>query len=162
MRPAALAAALAPALALLLMLPAQAQDVSLGAVAADPAAPVEIESETLSVDQVTGAATFGGGVTVGQGDLRLDAETVEVRYDEATGGIARLLASGGVTMATPTEAAESEAADYDVAGQTLTLTGAVLLTQGATAVSAERMVLDLATGTARMEGRVRTVLGAAP
>ena len=72
------------------------------------------------MDQATGAAVFSGGVTVGQGDLRLQAGTVEVRYDDAQGRIVRLLASGGVTLATPTEAAEAEAADYDLVAQTLT------------------------------------------
>lgn len=142
-------------------LAAQAQQVALGPLAADPSAPVEVESGTLSVDQGTGAAVFAGGVTVGQGDLRLQAAEVEVRYDEAGGRIARMLASGGVTLATPTEAAEAQDADYDLVAGTLTMTGDVLLTQGPNAISAERMVVDLASGTARLEGRVRTVLGGA-
>jgi lipopolysaccharide export system protein LptA len=136
-----------------------AQELSLGgAFAADPTAPVEVTSEALNVDQATGAATFTGDVVIGQGDLRLQAGEVEVRYDEATSAIARLLATGGVTLATPSEAAEAEAADYDLAAQTLTLTGEVLLTQGPSAISADRMVVDLASGTARMEGNVRTIL----
>jgi lipopolysaccharide export system protein LptA len=138
---------------------AAAQELSLGgAFAADPSAPVEVTSETLNVDQATGAATFTGNVVIGQGDLRLQAGEVEVRYDEATSGIARLLATGGVTLATPTEAAEAREADYDLAAQTLTLTGEVLLTQGPSAISADRMVVDLASGTAQMEGNVRTIL----
>ena len=156
------ALALVLAMTALSAVPAGAQNLSLG-VSADPSQPVEIESETLSVDQATGAATFEGGVTIGQGDLRLAAARVEVVYDEATGGIARLAASGGVTLATPTEAAEAEEALYDLAAGTLTMTGEVLLTQGTSAISAERMVVDLAAGTARMEGRVRTILqGEAP
>lgn len=152
--------ALLLALAPLLPSPAaQAQQVALGPLTADPEAPVEVESATLSVDQGTGSAVFAGGVTVGQGELRLQAAEVEVRYDEAGGRIARMLASGGVTLATPTEAAESANADYDLVAGTLTMTGDVLLTQGPNAISAERMVVDLVSGTARLEGRVRTVLG---
>ncbi|WP_210528425.1 LptA/OstA family protein [Rubellimicrobium arenae] len=146
-----LAAVLMPTLA-------GAQNVALGGLSADPSAPVEVTSESLSVDQATGAATFTGNVLIGQGDLRLQAGEVEVRYDEGSGQIARLLASGGVTLATPNEAAEAQDADYDLTGQTLTLTGDVLLTQGQSAISADRMVVDLAAGTARMEGNVRTVL----
>ena len=137
---------------------AAAQNLALGGFSADPSAPVEVTSETLTVDQATGAATFTGDVVIGQGDLRLQAGQVEVRYDEASGEIARLLASGGVTLATPTEAAESQDADYDLTAQTLTLTGEVLLTQGASAISADRMVVDLAAGTAQVEGNVRTIL----
>ena len=136
-----------------------AQDLSLGgAFATDPTAPVEVTSEALNVDQATGAATFTGNVVIAQADLRLQAGEVEVRYDEATSAIARLLATGGVTLATPTEAAEAEAADYDLSARTLTLTGQVLLTQGPSAISADRMVVNLDAGTARMEGNVRTIL----
>ena len=149
-------------LALLLMLwplPLAAQDVALGGpFVSDPEAPVEVTSDTLSVDQATGAAVFTGNVVVAQGDLRLQAGEVEVSYDEEGGEIARLLASGGVTLATATEAAEAQEADYDLAAGTLTLSGEVLLTQGASAISADRMVVDLEAGTAQMEGNVRTVL----
>ncbi|MBP1805222.1 LptA/OstA family protein [Rubellimicrobium aerolatum] len=150
-------------LALLIPGGAVAQGVSLGgSFATDPAAPVEVTADSLSVDQATGAATFTGDVVIGQGGLRLSAGTVEVFYDAATGAIARLLASGGVTLATPDEAAEAEGADYDLTARTLILTGDVLLTQGQSAVSGERLVVDLDAGTARMEGRVRTVLGGPP
>ena len=97
-------------------------------------------------------------MTIGQGDLRVQAGEVQVPYDEATGGIPRLLAPGGVTLATPQEAAEAEAADYDLASGTLTMTGEVLLTQGPSAISGDRLAVDLASGTARMEGNVRTIL----
>ena len=138
---------------------ASPQGVQLGgAFAADPSAPVEVTSDSLDVDQATGAATFTGNVVIGQGDLRVQAGAVEVRYDEATGGIARLLATGGVTLATPEEAAEAQAADYDLGAGTLTMTGEVLLTQGPSAISGDRLVVDLASGTARMEGNVRTIL----
>ena len=150
-----------PLVALLLLLPlaAAAQEVSLGGpFVSDPDAPVEVTSETLSVDQATGAAVFEGTVVVSQGDLKLQAGRVEVLYDEAQSEIARLQASGGVTLATATEAAEAQTADYDLAAGTLTLEGEVLLTQGPSAISADRMVVDLGAGTARMEGNVRTIL----
>jgi lipopolysaccharide export system protein LptA len=37
------------------------------------------------------------------------------------------------------------------------MTGDVVLTQGQSALSSERLVIDLATGTGRLDGRVRTV-----
>jgi lipopolysaccharide export system protein LptA len=124
---------------------------------ATPPRPVEVTSETLSVDQATGRGLHRQRRR-GQGDLRLQAGEVEVRYDEEGGEIARLLATGGVTLATAHEAAEAQEADYDLAAGTLTLTGEVLLTQGPSAISADRMVVDLEAGTALMEGNVRTVL----
>ena len=134
-------------------------DISLGGLSADPEAPVEISADALTVDQDTRSAVFAGDVVIGQGDLRIAAGRVEVIYSDETGEIARLNATGGVTFVTPTEAAEAESAVYDLAGGLLTLTGSVLLTQGASALSADRMTVNLTDGTARMDGRVRTVFG---
>lgn len=148
------------ALAALLILPfaGMAQtNIALGGLNADPSAPVEITADALSVDQDSGQATFEGNVVIGQGELRVAAGTVRVVYDAETGDIARLLASGGVTFVTATEAAEAASADYDLSAGILRLTGDVLLTQGASALSADSMEVNLATGAARMEGRVRTV-----
>lgn len=136
---------------------AQGTNVTLGGINADPTAPVEVTAESLSVDQESGTAIFSGNVTIGQGDVRISAAEVRVVYGENTGQIARLVASGVVTFVTATEAAEAENADYDIENGQLVLTGNVLLTQGASALAAERMVVDLTNGTARMDGRVRTV-----
>lgn len=136
---------------------AQGTNITLGGIHADPSAPVEITADSLTVDQESGTAVFSGNVVIGQGDLRLSAGHVRVVYAEATGDIAQLIASGGVTFVTSTEAAEAANADYNLTTGELTLTGSVLLTQGASALSAERMVVNLTDGTARMDGRVRTV-----
>ena len=133
-------------------------NIDLGGMTTDRTEAVEVTADSLAVDQQTGTAVFTGNVIVGQGDLKLSAGSVEVIYTQATGEIARLIASGGVTFVTATDAAEAQDADYDLAGGTLTLTGDVLLTQGASAISAEKMVVNVADGSARMEGRVRTVL----
>lgn len=138
--------------------PATAQtNINLGGIAADPSAPVEVTADNLNVDQDTGSAVFSGNVVIGQGDLRLSAPSVQVTYAADSGDITRLQATGGVTFATATEAAEAQSADYNLASGLLTLNGNVLLTQGQSALSADSMVLDLNAGTAQMNGRVRTV-----
>ncbi len=131
--------------------------VNLGGLSADPSAAVEIAADSLAVDQASGAAVFEGNVVVGQGALRLSAGRVRVVYDDATGDIANLEASGGVTFVTDTEAAEALTANYDLGNGQLILTGDVLLTQGASAISADEMIINLETGNAQMNGRVRTV-----
>lgn len=147
------------AFAILIGGPAPAQtDLALGGLNADPDAPVEITADGLTVDQDSGRAVFAGNVVIGQGDLRIAAGRVEVIYDEQTGDISSLSASGGVTIATATEAAESAEADYDLTTGILSLSGDVLLTQGPGALSADRMTVNLSDGTARMVGNVRTVL----
>tara|TARA_R110002051_G_scaffold64384_7_gene117426 strand:+ start:5179 stop:5661 length:483 start_codon:yes stop_codon:yes gene_type:complete len=138
--------------------PAFAQtNINLGGISADPSAAVEISADTLSVDQDTGTAVFTGNVVIGQGQLRLSAGSVRVVYAEATGDIAQLMASGGVTFVTDTQAAEAASADYNLTTGQLILSGNVLLTQGASALSADKMTVDLTSGTAQMSGRVRTV-----
>ena len=137
---------------------AQAQtSIDLGGLTADPTAPLEVSADSLTVDQDTGSATFSGNVVIGQGDLRISAGAVDVVYASETGDIARLRASGGVTFVTATEAAEAAEATYDLTTGTLILQGDVLLTQGPSALSADRMEIDLNRGTAQMTGRVRTV-----
>lgn len=139
--------------------PAMAQtNVNLGGVSVDTTAAVEVAADNLSVDQTTGTAVFSGNVVIGQGDLKISAGNVEIIYAETTSDIDRLIATGGVTFVTATEAAEAQAADYNLADGLLTLTGDVLLTQGPSAISAQKMIVNLEDGTARMEGRVRTVL----
>lgn len=132
-------------------------NITLGGLNVDNTAAVEIAADNLAVDQDNGTATFSGNVIIGQGDLRLSAGSVRVVYSEATGDIASLLASGGVTFVTASEAAEAQSANYNLVSGELVLTGDVLLTQGASALSAERMVINLTAGTAQMSGRVRTV-----
>lgn len=146
------------ALCLCLAAPLAAQtNITLGAINADPDAPVEITADNLSVDQDTGIAVFRGNVVVGQGDMRLSAGQVRVVYNEATGEVDRLSITGGVTFVTTTEAAESQSAEYDISNGQLVLTGDVLLTQGASAISADTMRVNLDDGSAVMEGRVRTI-----
>ena len=144
--------------AMVLASPLMAQtNIDLGGITTDPSAAVEVAADSLSVDQDTGTAIFEGNVVIGQGDLRISAGRAQVVYDGASGNIASFAASGGVTFATTTEAAEAQNATYDLTNGQLVLTGEVLLTQGPSALSADRMTIDVNTGNAQMEGRVRTV-----
>lgn len=133
-------------------------NVDLGGITVDTSAAIEVTADSLAVDQDSGKAVFTGNVLIVQGDLRLSAGEVEVVYGADTAEIAQLLARGGVTFVTADEAAEAQTADYSVTNGTLTLAGDVLLTQGASAISAATMTINLSDGTASMDGRVRTVL----
>jgi lipopolysaccharide export system protein LptA len=145
--------------ALLLTGPAFSQtNISLGGFTADSAAPIEITADNLSVDQDTGVAKLSGKVFIGQGALKLTAGDVEGIYAAEEGKIAQLIVSNGVTFVTESEAAEANSAEYNIETGVLTLNGDVLLTQGPSAISAERMVLNLASGNAELTGRVKTIL----
>ena len=137
---------------------AQGTNVAFGTIRQDTTAPVEVTADNLAVDQATGKAVFEGNVLIGQGELRLSAQKVEVVYRESVAGIASLAATGGVTLVSGADAAEAARADYDIDSGTIVMTGDVLLTQGPSALTAQKMTVDLENGTARMSGRVKTIL----
>lgn len=137
---------------------AQGASVAFGTIAQDTSLPVEVSSDELSVDQQTGTAIFTGNVVIGQGDMRLSAQRVEVVYRATADGIAKMAATGGVTLVSGADAAEAQRADYSIDDGTIVMRGNVLLAQGASALSADKMTIRLRDGTARMSGNVRTRL----
>lgn len=137
---------------------AQGTSVAFGTIAQDTSLPVEVSSDELSVDQETGTAIFTGNVVIGQGEMRLSAQKVLVVYRASQDGIAKLEATGGVTIVSGPDAAEAQRADYSIDEGTIVMRGNVLLAQGASAVSADTMTIRLKDGTARMSGNVRTRL----
>ena len=138
---------------------AQGAAVSFGGIKSDTSQPVEVTSDQLAVNQTDGTALFTGNVVVIQGDLRMAAETVRVEYaKDDTSKVERILASGGVTLASATEAAEGSEAVYSVASGEIVMTGDVLLTQNGGTIAGQKLIVDLETGTGRMDGRVKTVL----
>lgn len=140
-------------------LPALAQGVVFGGIKADPKAPVELAADSLSVDQASGAAVFTGNVVIGQGQMRLSAGQVTVQYAQGDQSkIKTLTATGGVTLVNGPDAAEAARAVYDVASGKVDLSGDVVLTQGQNVLRGDRMSVDLTSGTAQVDGRVRSIL----
>lgn len=140
-------------------MPALAQQVGFGGLKADVSAPVEVSADSLSVQQDNGHAVFTGNVVIGQGEMRLSADEVTVQYaDEGQSRISSLHAKGNVTLVSGEDAAEAQEADYDVESGEVVLTGDVMMTQGKNVLTGDRMQVDLASGTARVDGRVRSVL----
>ncbi|WP_417258592.1 lipopolysaccharide transport periplasmic protein LptA [Celeribacter sp.] len=138
---------------------AQGTSVAFGGLKHDSSLPVEITSDQLSVDQSTGKAVFEGNVLIGQGSMRLTAGKVDVIYGvEGSGNISRLEATQGVTLTNGGEAVEASSARYDLDSSSVVLTGNVLLTQGANAISGDKMTIDLKTGVGMIDGRVKTIL----
>jgi len=136
-----------------------AQQIALGGIRTDAKAPVEVTADSLAVNQTDGTAVFTGNVLVVQGGMRLKAAVVDVEYDpKDRSKINRMHATGGVTLVSPTEAAEGKEAVYDVAASSVVMTGDVLLTQGQNVMSGQKLTVDLKTGTGQMDGRVRTIL----
>lgn len=158
----ALAGVMIAATALWNMAAAQGTEISLGAARVDRSAPVEIDADALAVNRQDGSAVFSGNVRVTQGALKLEADEVQVSYDEAAAegqsAIREVRAEGNVLMVSGPDAAESQRAVYTPGANEIRLSGDVLLSQGQIVIAGDALVVDLTTGIGQMEGRVRTVL----
>lgn len=137
---------------------AQGALLPFGTSQPDRDAPVQVDADTLSVDQDTGQAVFEGNVSVVQGDIRLAANRVFVVYKTDEAGIERLEAEGDVILVNGEDAAEAAKAVYNIDTGDIEMTGNVLLMRGQNAVRAQQMNINLNDGTATMSGRVTTVL----
>jgi lipopolysaccharide export system protein LptA len=136
---------------------AQQAGVRFGGLQQDTSLPVEVTSENLSVDQSNGGAVFTGNVLVKQGEMRMTASTIRVEYAEGGQGIQSLHATGGVTLVSPTDAAEADEAVYTIGSGNVVMTGNVLLTQGSAAISGQKLTVNLTDGTGTMSGGVKTI-----
>ena len=116
-------------------------------------APVDVAADRIEVQDRADRAIFSGSVVVRQGELTLTSGRLTVAYSN-TGGIEieRLDASGGVTVTSPSESARGQFAVYDLDDRIITLIGGVTLQRGDSRVSGGRLVLDLDTGRAVMDG----------
>ena len=119
----------------------------------DTDAPVDVAADRIEVQDRADRAIFSGNVDVRQGNLRLNAARLIVAYASSGGiQIQRLEASGGVTLRSPSETARSQYAIYDLDRRLVTMIGGVTLIRGANHVQGGRLVLDLDSGRAVMDG----------
>lgn len=150
-------------LALLAATAALAQtQIPFAGLSHDSSEPIEVTSDTLSIDQSSGKAVFDGSVVVGQGNLRISATHVNVQYvvqdGRMTSDIERIIADGDVVMVLGEEAAEADHAEYDPAAGTARLSGNVTLTQGPSVMMGQQLDIDFNSGAGVMSGRVTTIL----
>lgn len=135
---------------------AQQAKVAFGGLKQDTTLPVEVQADQLSVNNADGTAIFSGNVLVGQGEMRISAAEVKVKYGADGKSIDQLLATGGVTISNLADAAEAREAIYTIDSGIVVMTGDVLLTQGPSAIAGQKLTIDLKSGTGTMEGRVST------
>jgi lipopolysaccharide export system protein LptA len=128
--------------------------------------PVKIDAARLEVRDKNKIATFSGNVQVVQGDTTLRCKTLAVFYDTEGGGstmasakpgpggqsrIRRLEARGGVVVTQKDQVATGETGLFDMASNTVTLSGNVVVKQGQNVLQGERLVVDLTSGVSRVE-----------
>ena len=128
----------------------------------DTSLPLEIKSEELNIEQNTGEATFSGSVIATQGNLILTAVTIVVEYtlknSRMTSEMEKLTANKDVTIVSDTQSAVANKVVYDIKSENIIMTGDVILKEGLSATSGDRLTINLKTGSRRMEGNVRTLI----
>lgn len=154
---------------------AQAPGSTLAAgYAANADKPINIEADSLEVNDQKKTATFSGNVTATQGDFTLKAKELQVNYvakdkkdtksDAAGPGsdsqIKQINAKGKVLVKTKdNQTATSDWARFDVPGQLVTIGGNVVLTEGLNTIKGDRLVIELKTGISRFENSTKTANG---
>lgn len=116
-------------------------------------APVTVAADRIEVQDRADRAIFSGNVVAQQAELTLNAARLTVAYSSTAGvQIDRLDASGGVVVRSPSETARGQFAIYDLNSRLITLIGGVTLVRGESSVNGGRLVIDLDTGRAVMDG----------
>ena len=134
--------------------------------------PVKIEAASLEVRDRDQAAMFSGNVIVQQGDTTMRSKQLVVHYDlnadkgpktttpapkpESGAAVAprqikKLEASGGVVVTTHEQTATGDNGLFEMATNTVTLSGNVIMTQGPNVLRGERLIVNLETGVSRVE-----------
>ena len=145
-------------------------------------APVDITADELEVVNAQCLATYRGGAEALQDTVRLRAEVLKIFYkpnpSAKPGGtgqagancgneLDRMEATGSVFYVTPQQRVRGDAAVYDAAADTITITGDVVAAQAQNILRGSKLVIKISTGDAQMQsgvtgrnkpGRVRTVI----
>jgi lipopolysaccharide export system protein LptA len=120
-------------------------------------APVDVTADRIEVQDRADRAIFAGNVHVTQAELTLDTPRLTVAYSGGGGGegnvqIRRLDAAGGVTVKSPSETARGDFGIYDLDRKLITLIGNVQLDRDDNRVNGARLVIDLDSGRAVVDG----------
>jgi lipopolysaccharide export system protein LptA len=128
--------------------------------------PVKINAAALEVRDKDKIATFSGDVRAIQGDTDLRCKTLTVHYDEEQrpGGmkaadpgpagqqqIRKIEAKGGVVVTQKDQTANGDSAIFDMRANTVTLIGNVVVTRAQDILRGHKLVVDLTSGTSKME-----------
>jgi lipopolysaccharide export system protein LptA len=117
-------------------------------------APIDVSAERIEVQDRADRAVFSGNVHVTQAELTLDTPRLTLAYSGGTDNvqIKRLDAAGGVVVHSPSETAKGDIGIYDLDRKLITLLGNVQLIRDSNRVNGSRLVIDLDSGRAVIDG----------
>ena len=145
---------------------------SLGGFSGNSNQPIDIESDTLEVQDANKIAIFSGNVKAVQGKMTMRSKRLKVKYaggendaaaasrttdgKKKSGGsrITSIRAEGKVLINTAdNQTVTSNWAFFDVLRQTVTIGGNVVLSQAGNVIKGEELVIDLKTSRSRFVNR---------
>ena len=139
---------------------AQGNTETFGGFARNSNEPIDIESDTLEVQDTKKLAIFRGNVIAVQGGMTVRSRELHVNYEGQEGDtgskseITRIRAKGKVLITTENnQNTTSDWADFDVPGQLVTIGGNVVLTQDGNVIKGDKLVINLKTGVSRFENQ---------
>jgi lipopolysaccharide export system protein LptA len=119
-------------------------------------APIDVQADRIEVQDRADRAIFLGNVHAVQAELTLDTPRLTVAYSGGQANtnpqIRRLDAAGGVTVKSPSETARGDFGIYDLDRKLITLIGNVQLNREQNQVNGSRLVIDLESGRAVVDG----------
>ncbi|ABF54050.1 LptA/OstA family protein [Sphingopyxis alaskensis] len=117
-------------------------------------APVDFAAGSIEVQDRADRVVLAGNVRVTQAGLVVTAPRMTVAYTRAGGtDVNRLDATGGVTVVKGDESARGNVAIYDLDRRLITMVGNVELRQRGNNLRGGRLVIDLNSGRATVDGR---------
>ena len=138
-------------------------------------APISVEADALDYFEKEGRAVYSGHVVAVQGDTKLSCSKLTILMEKsgtapkpagdsggqaaANTGMRHMDCAGPVSVVSKTQTATGDSGAYDKAQNTVTLTGHVVLSDGANVTKGESLTYDLSTGQASMQGHGSRVRG---
>ena len=120
-------------------------------------APVEFDAGSIEVQDRADRVILAGGVRVTQAGMTVTSQRMTVAYSRQGGtDVNRLDATGGVVVTKGDERASGNVAIYDLDRRLITMVGNVQLTQRGNRLNGGRLVIDLNSGRATVDGRGAT------
>ena len=116
----------------------------------DSSQPLDTIADRIENLDSAGRTVLSGHVDITQGDSRLMSDRVELIWTQPVAGrrgdIERVIATGHVRYFSPTQNATGDRGVYEMATDTITLTGDVVITQGENVITTTRFVSNLSSG----------------
>jgi lipopolysaccharide export system protein LptA len=116
----------------------------------NPNAPIDLSANDMFADQNTGMVIYTGNVIVHQGEVKLRSDKMRAKL--VGNNPTHLYADGRVVIDAPSGVATGDNGVYDVAPRLITLTGNVVLTKDKNVLRGNKLVVNLITGQATLDG----------